>query len=69
MEASKKPQVDLILSPLASTEVAEPLGEPSTPPPRPGDLCPKCGQERLDYDGLLNLVCPRCGAAAVGCFT
>lgn len=34
-----------------------------------GDLCPVCGSERLDYDGLLNLTCPVCGPVAVGCFT
>lgn len=37
--------------------------------PRPGDLCPRCRQARMDYDGLLNLVCPRCGYTAGGCFT
>jgi hypothetical protein len=36
---------------------------------RPGDLCPSCQQERLDYDGLLNLSCPRCGVISGGCFT
>jgi hypothetical protein len=35
----------------------------------PGDLCPTCRQERLDYDGLLNLSCPRCGVISGGCFT
>jgi uncharacterized protein (DUF983 family) len=37
--------------------------------PRAGDLCPKCNQGRLDYDGLLNLTCPRCGYSVSGCFT
>ncbi len=36
---------------------------------RPGDLCPHCGQEQLDYDGTLNLACPRCGLILGGCFT
>ena len=36
---------------------------------RPGDLCPKCGEGRLDYNGLLNLACPKCGYALGGCFT
>jgi hypothetical protein len=36
---------------------------------RAGDLCPICGEERLDYDGLLNLSCRRCGTAVSGCFT
>jgi hypothetical protein len=35
-----------------------------------GDLCPKCNVERLDYDGLLNLACPKCGPVqAGGCFS
>ena len=37
--------------------------------PRAGDLCPVCQLERLDYDGLLNLSCPECGAISGGCFT
>lgn len=36
---------------------------------RPGELCPQCREGRLDYDGLLNLVCPKCGYALGGCFT
>jgi len=36
---------------------------------RSGDLCPKCHQDRLDYDGLLNLACPVCGFAIGGGFT
>jgi hypothetical protein len=34
-----------------------------------GDLCPKCHEEKLDYDGLLNLTCPSCGYTLGGCFT
>lgn len=34
-----------------------------------GASCPQCQVGRLDYDGLLNLVCPRCGYTAGGCFT
>lgn len=37
--------------------------------PHPGDLCPKCRQGKLDYDGLLNLSCPSCGYSISGCFT
>ena len=37
--------------------------------PRPGDLCHVCNRKHLDYDGLLNLVCPDCGIAVSGCFT
>jgi uncharacterized protein (DUF983 family) len=36
---------------------------------RVGDLCPQCEEGRLDYDGLLNLACPKCGYALGGCFT
>lgn len=36
---------------------------------RSGDLCPNCWQGRMDYDGLLNLTCPKCGYARGGCFT
>jgi len=38
-------------------------------PPQAGDRCPKCQIERLDYDGTLTLVCPRCGVVEGGCFT
>ncbi|HTP08204.1 MAG TPA: hypothetical protein VMP08_08145, partial [Anaerolineae bacterium] len=38
--------------------------------PRPGQKCPQCRQGKLDYDGLLNLVCPACGHTAfAGSFT
>jgi len=26
-----------------------------------GALCPRCKQDILDYNGLLNLQCPHCG--------
>ena len=32
-------------------------------------LCPVCKQGVLDYDGLLNLVCQKCGAMQAGSFT
>jgi len=32
-----------------------------TKPLRVGDVCPKCGQGKLDYDGTLMLACPICG--------
>jgi len=34
-----------------------------------GARCPNCHQGILDYDGLLNLVCPVCGQGQGGCFT
>jgi ribosomal protein L37AE/L43A len=36
---------------------------------RAGDLCPICHTERLDYNGLMILVCPVCGQIEGGCFT
>jgi hypothetical protein len=36
---------------------------------RSGDLCPNCREATMDYDGLLNLVCPQCGYRHAGCFT
>lgn len=36
---------------------------------RPGMLCPRCGKGRVDYDGLLNLVCPKCGLTEAGACT
>ncbi|MHB0924556.1 MAG: hypothetical protein ACYC6H_07430 [Bellilinea sp.] len=34
-----------------------------------GKPCPVCGLGIMDYDGLLNLVCPVCGCTQGGCFT
>ena len=48
---------------------SEQLSEPKSFRIRAGDICPKCQVEKLDYDGLLNLSCTKCGPAAVGCFT
>ena len=36
---------------------------------RPGQICPRCCEEKLNYDGMLNLICPRCGLTLGGCFT
>jgi len=36
---------------------------------RAGDLCPVCQQGVVDYDGMLNLVCPYCGYREGGCYT
>lgn len=30
-------------------------------PLRKGELCPQCGEGALDYNGLLQLECPKCG--------
>ena len=34
-----------------------------------GSLCPTCKKGIIDYDGMLNLVCPNCGFTSGGCFT
>lgn len=34
-------------------------------PSRVGDLCPRCGEGPLDYNGLLLLECTKCGYQAV----
>jgi len=34
-----------------------------------GDLCPRCGEEKLDCDITLNLACPRCGPIQGGGFS
>lgn len=34
-----------------------------------GKSCPVCKLGIMDYDGLLNLVCPVCGFTEGGCFT
>lgn len=42
----------------------EPPAEPEVcllRPPRSGDPCPHCGKGKLDYNGLLELECTRCG--------
>jgi uncharacterized Zn finger protein (UPF0148 family) len=36
---------------------------------RAGMLCPRCGQAVIDYDGLLQLVCPNCGLKEAGACT
>ena len=43
----------------------EDLGQPIKPL-QVGDLCPKCQVGRLDYDGVLNLACDKCGYALSG---
>ncbi|MBW6466300.1 MAG: hypothetical protein K0B06_07355 [Brevefilum sp.] len=36
---------------------------------RAGMTCPICHQAQLDYDGMLQLICPRCGVLETGTFT
>ncbi len=36
---------------------------------REGMLCPRCKAAKIEYNGLLNLVCPNCGLKEVGVST
>jgi uncharacterized Zn finger protein (UPF0148 family) len=36
---------------------------------RAGMVCPRCHKGKIEYNGLLNLVCPRCGLTEVGAST
>jgi uncharacterized protein (DUF983 family) len=40
---------------------AEPPAQLANPPLRCGEVCPQCGEGKLDYNGLLQLECPKCG--------
>ena len=33
---------------------------------RKGDLCPQCGEGKVDYNGMLDLECPKCGFISGG---
>lgn len=58
------PRLEFILRSVLGGDEAEQPREP-----RRGEICPKCGKGKLDYDGMLNLRCEACGYAVVGCFT
>jgi len=34
-----------------------------------GMVCPRCHKGKIEYNGLLNLVCPNCGLTEVGAST
>jgi hypothetical protein len=36
---------------------------------RPGMVCPRCKEAKIEYDGMLNLVCPNCGLTEAGAST
>ena len=59
--------LDLYLALGMEPPVLEKAGE--TPEMRAGSPCPKCGQVKLEYNGLLNLACKNCGYTLGGCFT
>lgn len=43
--------------------------KPSAARLRAGMTCLYCHQEKLDYNGLLQLICPLCGVLEIGTFT
>jgi uncharacterized protein (DUF983 family) len=34
-----------------------------------GSTCPACKQGKLEYNSLLNLICPKCGYESTASFT
>ncbi|HAF47666.1 MAG TPA: hypothetical protein DCL08_00295 [Anaerolineaceae bacterium] len=36
---------------------------------KPGMICPRCKAAKIEYDGMLNLVCPVCGLTEAGACT
>lgn len=36
---------------------------------RPGMICPRCKGKKIEYNSLLNLVCPNCGLTEAGAST
>jgi hypothetical protein len=36
---------------------------------RPGMICPRCKAAKIEYNGMLNLVCPNCGLTEAGAST
>jgi len=36
---------------------------------RPGMICARCKAAKIEYDGMLNLVCPNCGLTEAGACT
>jgi len=34
-----------------------------------GMICPRCKAAKIEYDGMLNLVCPNCGLTEAGAST
>ncbi len=43
--------------------------EPEAASPRAGEHCPYCGEGVLEYDSMLNLVCPACWRVVAGNYT
>jgi len=36
---------------------------------QPGMICPRCKATKIEYNGMLNLVCPNCGLTETGAST
>jgi len=36
---------------------------------RPEMVCPRCKEGKIEYNGMLNLVCPNCGLTEAGAST
>ena len=67
----KRTQEDEKLEPVWIPEIKVPENEKTEQVhnPKAGDRCPRCKAGKLDYDGLLNLVCQKCGYTLAGCFS
>ena len=70
MSTKRKPE-QVLVTPFAYLLQATAQEKTNTPalPGRAGDCCPRCAEGILDFDGLLNLHCPRCHYVLAGCFT
>jgi hypothetical protein len=58
-----------VLNPTRQSTNLDKVQEIDEKAPQAGDLCPRCHESYLDYDGLLNLTCHRCGFSLGGCYT
>lgn len=64
-EVPDSPGGNLMPAPQAKTRRPRPP-KIHAPALRAGSTCPRCGLGHLEYDGLLNLSCERCGYSLVG---
>jgi ribosomal protein S27AE len=61
------PSASTGLADLAKTQPEKP--KITTDHPQDNMLCPRCGTAVMDYNGLLQLVCPQCGVLETGAST
>jgi hypothetical protein len=59
------PWVEPLISPIEPANGSH----PHPPELKAGSKCPECKTGTLDYDGMLNLTCVRCGYSLAGSFT